>query len=98
MWAFLKSFLFYIGFGINAIGILVSLVIIISDAIKGSSSKNGTWLMIVLGLCLWLALCWYLKSIGKIGLATNMVMLPAIPIGGYGLFILMFIILKPDMK
>ena len=38
------------------------------------------------------------KSIGKIALATNMVMLPAIPIGGYGLFILMFIILKPDMR
>ncbi len=98
MWAFIKSSLFYIGFVINALAIIISLIIILYDAIKGSGSKNGTWLLLVLGLCAWLCLCWYLKSIGKFGLATNLVLLPAIPIGGYGFFVILFIILRPDMK
>ncbi|MEZ4934456.1 MAG: hypothetical protein R2788_20305 [Saprospiraceae bacterium] len=40
----------------------------------------------------------WLKHIGKLGYANTLLWIPGIPLAGYGLMILLFIIFKPDMR
>ena len=98
MFALIKSFSFYIAIGIDIIAILIAFYFIITDAIRRSSSSNGTLSLITFAMCGWVALCWYLKLHNSPGLASTLAWIPALPLGLYGLMILLFIILKPDMK
>ncbi|HMW39945.1 MAG: hypothetical protein K1X68_14075 [Saprospiraceae bacterium] len=98
MWSLIKSWSYAIAMTANIIAILVALFFIISDAIKGLSYKNNSLMLATLAMMGWVGICHFLRTSGKTDLSTNMAMLPAIPILGYALLILLFIILKPDMR
>lgn len=92
------SWLFKIALAIDGIGILVGLYFIFSDLLKSSSSNNGLLSMVTLVFCGWVGASYYLYHHGQKGIASAMAWIPAIPLLLYGLFVLMFIIFKPDMK
>ena len=92
------SWSFKIALAIDGIAALVAFWFLISDWLKSSSSSNGTLGIVTLLFCGWLGLCYYLYQNGQKGIASTMAWVPAIPILGYGFFVLLFIILKPDMK
>ena len=98
MWSLIKLWSFYIAISADIIAILVAFYFIITDAMRGLAYKNDQLLLITVGMCIWTLICIYLKWIGSTGIASTMAWLPAFPILGYALMILMFIILKPDMK
>jgi hypothetical protein len=93
-----KSLLFYVPISVDIIGILVALYFIITDAMRQSSSSNGSLTFITLLMCGWVGLCFYLRSTPSHSLGTVLAWIPATPLLLYGLFILLFVILKPDMK
>lgn len=83
----------------DVIGILVALYFILSDAVKyPDHSRYGLLGVVTLAFAAWTGLSYYLYFHGYPGIASSMAWFPAVPLLGYGLMILMFIILKPDMK
>jgi len=94
----MKSILFYVATVVNIIGILVAVYFLITDYIKKSSSKNSSLLLVTMLMVGWVALCSYLHFVRASSLGTKLAWIPATPLLLYGLFILLFIILKPDMK
>lgn len=93
------SWSFKIALSVDAIGLLVALYFILSDGIKyPDATYNGTLSLVTLLFAAWLGISYYLYHHGHPGIASGMAWIPAIPLLGYGLFILLFIILKPDMK
>ena len=82
----------------NCLGILVALFFIINDMLYHPSVKNGLLIKLTLGLCLWTALSYYLYRHDLKPIASTMAWVTAFPLLGYGVLILAFIILKPDMK
>ena len=94
----MKSLAFYIPIVADIIGIVVALYFIITDAARNSSSSNGPLTLVTLLMCGWVALCFYLRSTKTPALGTVLAWIPATPLILYGLFILLFIILKPDMR
>lgn len=93
-----KIILFYIGIGIDVIAVLVALYFIITDSIGFTSSDNTGLTVVTVLFCGWIGLCWYLKSQGSVGWGTVLAWVPALPLVLYGLIVLLFIILKPDMR
>lgn len=93
----LKSLAFYFPIGIDILAVLISLYFLITDAIHESSSDNGMLTMITLVMIGYIILCWYLFSKHHVA-GTVMAWIPAVPLLLYGLFVLMFIIINPDMK
>ncbi|MBK6998032.1 MAG: hypothetical protein KA138_03430 [Saprospiraceae bacterium] len=83
---------------VDVIGAIVALYFIISDSIRHSSSSNGLLSMVTLVFCAWLGISYYLYHHGQPAIASIMAWIPAVPLLLYGLFVLMFIILKPDMR
>jgi len=77
---------------------LVAVYFLITDYIKKSSSKNNSLLLLTMLMIGWVALCSYLHFVRANTLGTTLAWIPATPLLLYGLFILLFIILKPDMK
>lgn len=98
MWSLIKSWSYTIAMTANIIAILVALYFIISDAIRGQSYRNNSLLLATLAMMGWVGICHFLRHSGKTDLSTTMALVPAIPILGYALLILLFIILKPDMR
>ena len=94
----LKSLAFYIPVAADIIGILVALYFIITDAARHSSSNNSSLTLLTILMCGWVALCFYLRSTKTPALGTVLAWIPATPLILYGIFILLFIIIKPDMK
>lgn len=88
---------FNIAFGIDAIALLVSLYFIVTDSINFTSSDNTGLTVITVLFAGWMGFCWYLKSKGSVA-GTILAWIPAVPLLLYGLFILMFIILSPDVR
>ncbi len=84
---------FYIGATIDIIALLVALYFIIGDIAKGRSGTNNPimFLMVFLMMVL-IAGAFLLKNAGKVGAANSLLWLPGIPIAGYGLLVLLFII------
>jgi hypothetical protein len=93
-----KNIAFYSGFGIDIIGLLVALYFLVTDSINFSSSDNTGLAVITVLFAGWIAVCWYLKSKGSPGVGAVLAWLPAAPLFLYGLMVLLFIILKPDMR
>lgn len=95
----MKTWFFYIGAGIDIIAFLVAVVMMIGDSLKGRSGTNNPTM---LALCLLLGAlivgAFLLKNAGKIGFANALLWVPGFPLACYGLFMLMFIVFKPDMK
>jgi hypothetical protein len=92
-----KSLAFYFPISIDSLAVLISLYFLITDAIHESSSDNGMLTMITLVMIGYIILCWYLFSKHN-GAGTVLAWIPAVPLMLYGLFVLMFVILKPDMR
>lgn len=93
------SWLYITALVINAIGLLVALYFLISDALKYDSARyNKKLKRITLLFAAWLAAGFFIYKLKITALAMLMAWVTAGPLLGYGLFILMFIILKPDMK
>lgn len=91
--------LFYIAATIDIIGILIAAGMMIDDWLKGrNATNNPTMFWLVAGVTALVAVGWWLKNIGLVRIAIGLVGIPATPLFLYGVFILMFIILKPDMK
>lgn len=90
---------FYIGAGIDIIGICIALYMMVGDMLKGyRGTNNPTMASITLGAAILVALAFWLKSSGHAKIGTALLWVPAAPLFLYGLFVLMFIILKPDMR
>jgi hypothetical protein len=51
-----------------------------------------------MGLMAWVGFSYYLHTHGSPKIGAIMAWIPAIPILGYGLMILAFVIFKPDMR
>jgi hypothetical protein len=97
----LSKIAFYIAFGVDCIAILIALYFVIEDATRfaGYPKNGGSGLIIgTLILCAWVTGSYYMFHHGPRGLAIVLAWIPAVPVLLYGLFILMFIVLKPDMK
>jgi hypothetical protein len=92
-----KSILFYFAMGLNILGVLGALYFIISDESSGYSSGNGLLMLITLLLAGWIALCFYLRRTQPL-IAAVLAWIPALPLLMYALFVLMFIVISPDMK
>jgi hypothetical protein len=78
--------------------ILVAMYFIFTDSYKSYSTNNGLLTLLTFGLSAWVGCAYFLYQNGRHGLANTMLWIPAIPILGYGLMILLFIIFRPDMK
>ena len=93
------SWSYKIALGVDAIGIIVALYFVFSDYIKyADMHSNGSLGMVTMLFCGWVGISYYLYHHGHPGIASAMAWIPAVPLLGYGLFILLFIILKPDMR
>ena len=93
-----KNLFFYLPITVDVIGILVALYFIFDDLSRNSSSKNGPLLLVTLFMGVWIGLCFYLRTTKAPALGTVLAWIPATPLLLYGVFILLFMILKPDMK
>jgi hypothetical protein len=90
---------FYLGAGIDLIALLIAAYFMLSDQIKGSSDANNPLMLIVtLALAALIGAAFWLKGAGKIGAANVLLWIPGLPLAGYGVMILLFVILKPDMR
>lgn len=83
---------------INILAILVALYFLVTDAFRQTSSSNGMLLVMTLGLIGYVGLCYYLFLQGHLKLATTLAWIPAFPLAGYGLIVLIIIIGKPDFR
>ena len=92
------SLSFKIAIAVDFIGILIALYFIFADMIKGYSSNNGSLIMATMIFCCWVVASCLLHHGGYKTAASAMAWLPAVPLIGYGLMILMFVIFKPDMR
>jgi len=91
------SWHYILALSVNVIGLIVALYFVITDSIKYSSS-NGSLSLVTLIFCAWVGISYYLYHHGHQSIASIMAWIPAVPLLGYGLFVLMFVILKPDMR
>lgn len=99
MLAMLSKYLFYIAAAIDGIGILIGAWMMLDDELKGRhATNNPTMFGLVAGAAALVAVAWWLKNNGYVGIATSLACIPATPLALYGVFILLFIILRPDMK
>lgn len=92
------SLSFKIALTTDLIAILVALFFIFSDMARGTSPSNGSLIMVTMGFCCWVVASCLLYQGGYKTVASAMAWIPAVPIIGYGLMILLFIIIKPDMR
>jgi hypothetical protein len=90
---------FYIGAGIDIFALLIAVYFMVGDALKGiSGTNNPTMLSVALLMAALIGVAFWLKSAGKLVAANILLWIPGLPLAGYGLMILLFIILKPDMR
>ncbi len=90
---------FYAGAGIDILALAIALFFVFGDIASGTSGTNNPSMYKAIGIMLLIiAVGFWLKSAGKVLLANILLWIPALPLAGYGLMILLFIILKPDMK
>lgn len=90
---------YVLALAVDCIGILVALYFLFSDYLKyPGTHSNGTLGMVTLVFCCWVGISYYLYHHGRPGIASAMAWVPAVPLLGYGVFILLFILLKPDMR
>jgi heme A synthase len=89
---------FIIALIVDCIGVLIGLYFIISDALKQSSSNNSMLSLTLLAACAWIGIAYYLHTHGSSRIGTSMLWVPAIPLLGYGLIILLMVVGKPDFR
>jgi hypothetical protein len=93
------SLAFKIAIAADVIAIVVALYFMYKDYFTSySSSSNGLLSLVTMGLMAWVGFSYYLHTHGSPKIGAIMAWIPAIPILGYGLMILAFVIFKPDMR
>jgi hypothetical protein len=92
------SLSFKIALAADVIAILVAIYFLFTDYVRSSSSSNGMLSLVTMAFAAWVGLSFYLYHHEHPKIAAIMAWIPAIPIIGYGVVILMFIIFKPDMR
>jgi hypothetical protein len=92
------SWTYLIALTVDIIGLLVALYFVISDGIRYARSGNGMLPLLTLIVCGWVGTSFYLYHHGHPKIAGIMAWIPALPLMGYGLFALMFIVFKPNMR
>lgn len=92
------SLSFKIALAADLIALLVAGYFLMSDYIRQSSSNNGPLALTTLVFMGWIATSYHLYMGGFRTAGSIMAWVPAMPIIGYGLMILLFIIFKPDMR
>lgn len=93
----IMSWQYILALFVNVIGVIVALYFVVSDSIN-YSTNNGSLSLVTLIFCAWVGTSYYLYHHGHQVIASIMAWIPAVPLIGYGLFVLMFVILKPDMR
>jgi hypothetical protein len=95
----LAKFIFYAALVIDAIGLCVAAYFMIGDAFKPySGTNNPSMYALVLAVIGIMVAGWLLRSKGYAAIGTILVCIPATPLFFYGLFILAFLIIKPNMR
>ncbi|MCB0518862.1 MAG: hypothetical protein H6577_21145 [Lewinellaceae bacterium] len=90
---------FNTGAAIDIIALLAAVWMMVSDSLKGySGTNNPTMFMVTFIGALIVGGAFLLKSAGYLKIATALLWIPGTPLLLYGFFILLFIILKPDMR
>lgn len=92
------SWVFKIALGVDILAILIAFFFIMQDSIRNSSSRNGSLTLVTLGMCAWVGICYLLYKNDMKSAATAMAWIPAFPLLGYGLLVLIMVIGKPDFK
>ena len=92
------SLSFKIALAVDFITILIALFFVFSDMAQSSSSTNGSLIMATMIFCCWVVASCLLHQGGYKTVASIMAWIPAVPVIGYGLMILLFVIFKPDMR
>jgi hypothetical protein len=93
------SWSYKIALAVDCISIIVALYFLVSDGLKYRDvSHNGSLALVTLGICAWVGISYFLYHHGSPRIGSAMAWIPAIPLIGYGLFVLLFIIFKPDMR
>ncbi len=92
------SLSFKIALAVDFIAILIALFFVFSDMAQSSSSTNGSLIMATMIFCCWVVASCLLHQGGYKTVASIMAWIPAVPVIGYGLMILLFVIFKPDMR
>ena len=93
------SWSYLIALSVDCIGIFAALYFVIGDGIKYNRvSSNGILPLLTLIFSAWVGISFYLYHHDHPTLGSIMAWIPAIPLLGYGLFVLMFIIFKPNMR
>lgn len=91
------SLSFKIALAADCVALLVAFYFVIMDGMRDTSS-NGSLAMVSLLFAAWVGTSFFLYQGGYKTVAAIMAWIPAVPIIGYGLMILLFIIFKPDMR
>ncbi len=95
----MKTWIFWIGAGIDIIGLGIVIYMMLDDSLKGRhATNNPTVFGLTFAATALVVGAFLLKNAGKTWPANVLLWIPATPLALYGLFVLMFIILKPDMK
>jgi hypothetical protein len=90
---------FYIGVAIDCIALLIAFYFMIGDMLKRSSGTNNPlMLFLTLALAALIVVAFLLKNAGKLTAANVLLWIPGLPLAGYGLIVLLFVVLKPDMR
>ncbi|MCC6725828.1 MAG: hypothetical protein IT258_15065 [Saprospiraceae bacterium] len=90
---------FYLGAGIDGLAMLIAIYFVISDSLNSAQGTNNpSMYKVLLAMGALITAAFLLKDNGKIGFANALLWIPGIPLAGYGLMILAFIIFKPDMR
>lgn len=84
---------------VNSIGLLVALYFLISDRLKYDNVRfNRSLARATVFFALWMAAGIFVYKLKITALASMMAWVTAGPLLGYGVILLLFIVLKPDMK
>ncbi|MCC7465397.1 MAG: hypothetical protein IT261_03965 [Saprospiraceae bacterium] len=82
----------------DCIAILVAIYFLYTDYARSSSSSNGLLNLVTMAFAAWVGLSFYLYHHGHPKIAAIMAWIPAVPLLGYGVMILLFVVFKPDMR
>lgn len=82
----------------DCLAAFLGLYLIFSEAQKRRPSQNKALSVLTLALLVVVGVCFYVYSLGNHKLAGILAWVPAVPILGYCLLVVLMVLLKPDYK
>lgn len=96
---YLDSWAFYIAFGACCLAVLIALYFILSDYWRNPENiHNRSLIRGTLTLIGWILLFFFLFRSGHKTLASTLAWIPAFPLLGYGLMVVIMVLFKSDFK